>query len=457
MKFNLDEIQLRSIHLKTATFLLACLLVLLAFGSCDFTAKDESNDISQMVSVIESEISSTVEKKEYKAVNYDYMKAMWLSQYDMQSVYRDGQSQRSLTSFRLLADKVISNIADSGYNTVVIQVRPFADSFYPSELYPPSSFVTGSYSKGFNYDPFEILIELAHKKNLSVHAWINPMRGMIDAQLLEVSSDYAIKKWYNDSTRRGKYIVKSGTGNAERWYLNPAYAEVRQLIADGAAEIVKRYDVDGVHMDDYFYPTKETSFDSASFSDYKKDGGKLSLDNYRRDNVSVMVALINSSVKAVSADVPFGISPAGVFNTTYNDLYADVVKWCEEPGYIDYIVPQIYFGLEHQTYDFISVYRTWQKLKKHENLKYCVGISLGKAKSGVDNYAGTGKLEWSEHDDIIKRCLEYLDEREDNAGLFVFCYQYYFDPVTGKNVSETNAERENMAPVFARLGEAFSD
>ncbi|HBL85344.1 MAG: hypothetical protein A2Y17_11590 [Clostridiales bacterium GWF2_38_85] len=391
-------------------------------------------------------------KEEYDAMDYNYMKAMWISQFDMQSVYRNGSVQRDKASYSALVDTILDNVVDNGYNTVIVQVRPYADSFCNSSLYPPSDFITGSHSKEFTYDPFEIMIEKAHERNLSVHAWINPMRGMFKDQISSVDNKYIIKQWYNDTTKCGKYIVSVGSGSDARWYLNPAYDEVCQLIADGAAEIAQRYNVDGIHMDDYFYPTKDTSFDSAAYAQYKKDSGTLSLEDYRRSMVNKMVKLIYTSVKSVSEDIPFGISPAGNFNYTYDDLFADAKTWCSEEGYIDYLVPQIYFGLEHQNYDFVSVYETWEKLLTNENIRYYIGISLGKAKSGVDNYAGTGKNEWSEHKDVLKRCMEYLESKETCDGVVMFCYQYYYDPLSGVEVTETMTERENMAPVFAVLG-----
>jgi len=439
------------IKLKTLFFCLFTLILML--NGCTFGYDNSEVSSAEVIATPSENSDETSAEEVYMPINYTYIKAMWLSQYDMQNVYAESGRQRDKKTFTEMAETIISNIADSGYNTVVIQVRPFADSFYPSDFYPPSSFVTGSYDKNFSYDPLEILVDLAHKKNLSVHAWINPLRGMTDAQIKLVNAKYTIRKWYNDRDKNGTYIVKSGSGASERWYLNPCYDEVRALISDGAAEIVKKYDVDGVHMDDYFYPTKDESFDSQAYTAYKNSGGKLGLDDYRREQVSIMVRQIYSKVKAENKNVLFGISPAGIFNTTYYDLYADVVSWCKTKGYIDYIVPQIYFGLEHQNYDFIKVYKTWQDLEKHKDLHFCFGVSLGKAFSGVDNYAGTGKYEWSESKDILKRCLEFVEGQNDSDGMFMFCYQYYFDPATGEAVDNTKEERENLIPVFARLGD----
>lgn len=206
----------------------------------------------------------------YTPVNYGDFKAMWLSQIDMQNIYVSVGVQRGEASFRTYAKQIVRNIKTIGFNTIIVQVRPYADSMYPSEYYPMSSMVVGSYGREAEYDPFEIILKAAHDEGLSVQAWINPMRAMLDSQIGSVDSKYLIKQWYDDKNYRGKYIVNF----KERWYLNPAYEEVRQLIIDGAREILEKYEVDGLHMDDYFYPEGiDASFDSAAYAAYVKSGG----------------------------------------------------------------------------------------------------------------------------------------------------------------------------------------
>ncbi|MBR5263333.1 MAG: family 10 glycosylhydrolase [Clostridia bacterium] len=379
-----------------------------------------------------------------------YVKAVWLSQYDMMSVYTANGKQRSAQEYLPLVKQVLENVAKDGYNTVIVQVRPFGDSMYPSELYPPSRYASGSYGQELTYDPFELLITEAKALGLSVHAWINPMRLMKSAEIKQIGGDYLITQWYEDSDSKGDKIVEVDG----RWYLNPAHEEVRELIADGAREICERYAVDGVHMDDYFYPTTNASFDKLSYDAYKAEGGTLSLSKFRYENINAMVREIYAAVKSVNEDLLFGISPMGNLQQGYETLYTDVYTWCKEDGYIDYICPQIYFGLEHQTHDFKSVYRTWKSILKNDNVTLWVGMTLGKAQSGVDNYAGSGKDEWKNHKDVLKRCLEYLEDKEDCTGVVMFCYQYMYDPVTGKSVSETLEERNNLKDALEALGDS---
>jgi uncharacterized lipoprotein YddW (UPF0748 family) len=318
---------------------------------------------------------------------------------------------------------------------------------YPSDYYPVSACVTGSYGTDVSYDPMEILIREAHELSLSVHAWINPMRCMKDSEIGSVSSNYLIRQWYEDSHMNGTRLVLSGG----RYYLNPAYDEVRSLIVDGAREILTRYDVDGLQMDDYFYPSTDTSFDEIAYRSYKEAGGKLPLSDFRRQCMNKLVSQLYQTVKTTDKGLVFGISPSGNMETVYTKEYADIYTWCAKEGYIDYICPQVYFGMEHQSYDFIKVCLQWQNILKNENVALIIGMTLGKAKSGVDQYAGSGKYEWTNNKDILLRCLEYTKELKRCSGIAYFSYQYFYNPVTGVSVSETQQERDNFIPLLQTI------
>ena len=370
-------------------------------------------------------------------LNYDNVKAMWISQYDLASIYTHGGKQREKEDFILCVEEMMSNLVSLGINTAIVQVRPFGDSMYPSEYYPVSSFVTGEYGIDADYDPFEIIVQEAHKRDISIHAWINPLRAMTDEEIKKVPANFKIRAWYDDSETRGNYIsCVSG-----RWYLNPAYKEVRRLICDGVREIVEKYNVDGIHMDDYFYPTTSESFDKSAYLSYKTQGGAEDIAQFRRNNINDLVREIYSTVKSEKTDILFGISPSGNMKNNYNQLYADVATWCSSGGYIDYICPQVYFGFEHSTCDFISVCREFQDMIKLDNIKLIVGMTLGKAVSGIDEYAGEGKHEWRDNKDILKREIEFTMTLSRCAGVSYFCYQYFFD-------SKARAELENLLPTL---------
>lgn len=407
----------------------------------DFSETEASENFSESVTSVEN--SDDIINTE----GDNFMKAVWISQFDMSAILKEDGKQRDKESFASLYKTVLNNIKNDGYNTVIVQVRPYADSFYPSEYFPTSNYVNGDFFSELKYDPFEEIVSLSKEIGLSVHAWLNPMRAMKSKEIINIPDTYLIKQWYNDSEKNGKYIVEVDG----RYYLNPSYEEVRDLIACGAKEVAELYDIDGVHIDDYFYPIKDVYFDAAAYSEYKSAGGVKPLNKYRNEMLDLMVSGIYNAVKSVGKNQLFGISPAGNIDNTYNDLYTDVYKWCSEEGFIDYICPQIYFGLEHQTHDFVKVYNTWNNIIRNDNIKIFAGLSLGKAKSGVDNYAGVGKNEWSENKDVIKRCLEYLKTREECAGVVVFCYQHMYDPITGESVKETAEERDNMKTALNEL------
>ncbi len=411
---------------------------------------DDPSDVGDDPEKDDETVEPTVDPKPngYKPLNYDFVKAVWLTQFDLFSVYRNGSAQRSRESFTELMTTVLDNLKKDGYNTVFVQVRPNADSYYPSEFYPISYYVSGAYGRENIYDPFEIVVDLAHERGLSVHAWLNPMRAMKTNQITSVPDKYYIKQWYDDEEKMGRYLVEIDG----QLYLNPAHEAVRNLISCGAAEVCSKYNVDGVHIDDYFYPTTDSSFDSVSYSEYKSNGGTKSLAEFRYENIDLMVSSMYSAIKAVNEELLFGVSPEGNINNTYNHSYTDVYKWCSQSGYLDYICPQIYFGLEHQTHDFKKIFGVWNAIVKNENIRVFVGMTLEKADKGFDNYAGSGKTEWADNKNILQRCLEFLKTQPSCSGVSLFSYQFMYDALTGVPDAETRTERDNMKPALEALG-----
>ncbi|MBO7249815.1 MAG: family 10 glycosylhydrolase [Clostridia bacterium] len=379
----------------------------------------------------------------YEARNYDKPKAIWLSQFDMKEIYTNAGGQRDIAEYTALLERVISNVASMGINTVFIQLRPNGDSIYPSELFPASIYVTGAYGEEHEYDPFQIFLDLAHKEGLSVHAWINPLRCMSVDKIDLISQKYEIKQWY----LRGKDSpLREVSGYL---YLDPAYEEARQLICAGAREIIKKYNVDGIHIDDYFYPTTDESYDADSYAAMNAEG--LSLADFRRAQIDLLVSSIHDTVKEQNPTLLFGVSPSGNNDRNFNELYADVSTWCRE-GYIDYLAPQIYFGFEHTTRPFDEVLREFSELAQAGDVPLVVGITLEKAQNGYegigDSWAGDGYGEWIAQKNVIKRSLEYVRELDDSYGIALFSYRLLFDPLTGEPIEATREEYNNFMPVF---------
>ncbi len=411
----------------------------------EVTVKETACEVAALQS--DKEVQ-TVQKMRYQANNPDNIKAMWLSQFDLSAVYSTNRQQRAQHEYQTLLKRVLDRVVDTGINTIIVQVRPYMDSMYPSEYYPMSKYVVGTYGQEAVYDPFAILVEEAHKRGLAVHAWINPLRGMLTEELQSVDDRYPVKRFYEDDEKRGTVLVEFDG----RWYLNPAYQEARELIVEGAREILCNYEVDGLHMDDYFYPSGCTeAFDAKAYREYIAAEENIPLQAFRRNQINILVRALYAMVKETNETVLFGISPGGNMNTNYHYLGADVYTWCAEEGYVDYICPQVYWGMEHETYDFVSVCKTFDEMIKADGIKLVIGMTVSKAKTGYDQYAGTGQWEWREHQDILYRCLQHTLTLKHCVGVSYFCYQYFYDPQTGVSVSETESERNLFVPLLKEI------
>lgn len=368
----------------------------------------------------------------YSALNYSEQKGIWISYLE----YSSAMMNKSAKAFRSTIGEYFDNVKALSFNTVYVQVRAFGDAYYRSELFPTGDRYNGTIGAKLSYDPLEIMVEEAHSRNLSVHAWINPMRLMTDSQLKSLSDSYTIKKWYNDSDKCGKYIVKSDG----RWYLNPAYPEVEKLISDGISEIVSGYDIDGIQIDDYFYPTTAASFDSAA---YKASGTSASLSSWRTANINDMVKRMNKTVHSANPSVLFGISPQGSVDNNYDSLCADVKTWCRSTEYCDYILPQVYFGFDNAALPYSDTIALWSSMTSSGNVKLVIGLA-GYKIGAADAYAGAnGKNEWINNSDIISRQMKAAKKLGNYGGVAIFRYGSIFEPESSV-AKQVNAELANI-------------
>jgi len=308
---------------------------------------------------------------------------------------------------------MMDNCKAQGINTVYVHLRSHGDAFYKSELFPWAKSITGTVGVAPDFDPLEIMLEEAHSRNISFRGWLNPMRLMTDSDMGSVSTSYPVGKWFNGS-ERGTYVVKSGNN----WYLNPAYAETRKLIADGAAEILRNYNVDGLHIDDYFYPPNcGEAFDRAAFA----ASGQTSLSAFRLENCTKMVKALYDTVKGINSALLFGISPQGSVENCYQ-IYADVKKWASQSGYCDYIAPQLYYGFLNARQPFEQCLAEWEDMVRGTNIKLIIGLAVYKI-GEVDTWAGDkGRNEWLNDTGIIKRQAELSKKAENYGGIIYFSY-----------------------------------
>ena len=361
--------------------------------------------------------SASYGQNSYKTVNFKEQKGFWITYLEYMTILKN----KSESSFKKSVGKYFDNIADLGFNTVYVQVRAFGDAYYDSGLFPSGEQYSGTIGAGSSFDALQIMIDCAHARGLSIHAWVNPMRLMTTSQIQGISDSYQIKKWYDSSKYNGTYIVKSG----DRWYLNPAYDEVTDLIGAGIKEIVSNYDVDGLQIDDYFYPTTAASFDSAAYSAY---GEGMSLSSWRISNVNRMVKKLYKAAHSANSSIVFGISPQGSVENDYNEVYADVKTWCSSSGYCDYILPQVYFGFENAALPYEKVISQWSGMVTNSGVKLVIGLAAYKI-GATDNYAGTsGKNEWLNNDDIISRQMKQAKALTNYGGVALYRYDSVFNP-----------------------------
>lgn len=348
-----------------------------------------------------TESSDSIEKVEYSVLNFEKQIGMWFTYMDYQSILK-GKSEEEFTKSVISS---FTNAKNLGVNTLFVSTRAFNDCYYNSKIFPKGEYYDGE------YDPLEIVINEAHKLGLSVHAWVNPFRCQTDEQIKKIDDSFQIKKWYNDKEKNGTYIVRI----EEKWYLNPAYPEVRDYVADGVKEIALNYDADGIHIDDYFYPTSDKEFDATAFSKSEN----TNLDQWRIDNINEVVSSIYNTVKSVNPDMLFGISPQGNIDLNYSSQYADVKTWISETGYCDYIVPQIYFGFKNENCPFKETVDKWINLNNCEDVKLVIGLCTYKI-GNEDEWAGSGKNEWIEDSGIISQQVEYVAQNDLSFAIYSY-------------------------------------
>ena len=256
------------------------------------------------------------------------------------------------------------------YNAVIFQVRPQADALYKSDLEPWSYFLTGEQGKAPEpyYDPLQFWINAAHERGLELHAWLNPYRAHHTTGG-EVTAASVVKK-------HPELVVQLKNG---MWWMDPAKKEVQDHVSAVVMDLVKRYDLDGIHFDDYFYPyasyNKGADFpDAITYAKYLSAGGSSSKEDWRRENVNQFVERIYKEIKAEKPEVKFGISPFGIFRPgypqsisgmdQYSELYADAKLWLNK-GWVDYYSPQLYWKISQTAQSFPVLLGWWEK----ENLK----------------------------------------------------------------------------------------
>ena len=304
-------------------------------------------------------------------------------------------------TYRKHIAELFSSFREKKINNVFVHVRPFADAMYYSEIFESSEYSSGERGERADFDILRICTEEAKNSGLKIHAWINPYR-VLSVPDAEKIADGQIKSWL-DEKDSAVCITESGI------YLNPASQKVTKLITDGIREILLNYDVDGIHLDDYFYPSDFAYGDQKEYKEYLKSGGILSLQKFRREKVSTMLSISYGTVKSFGEELVFSVSPSGDIEKNINEIYADVPLWCKG-GYCDMIIPQLYYGFQNDSMPFEKVLSEWLSLTENSDVKLVIGLALYKV-GEEDYFAGKGKTEWIESNDVIERQIKLTKEK----------------------------------------------
>ncbi len=382
-------------------------------------------------------VPTSIAQGAYTPINHNEMKAVWISYLELANSYAGYSAApllkgRTANDFRVQMQGVYENCLSIGINTVFVHVRPFGDALYPSALFPSSYVVTGTAGAALPFDPLAIMIEEAHKKGISFHAWINPYRAQPVADAASIAkrapgSQFA--KWYNDPSKNGDYLVAFGS----KYYYNPSVKEVRQLLISGVEELMLGYKVDGIHIDDYFYPSGiGTDFDAAAYFRYIQDGGTLSLADFRRDSNNQTVSGIYKKIKSINNRVLFSVSPSGNLSYNYNTMYTDVKLWLKTEGYLDVIIPQVYYGFQNAALPYSECIETWNSLITVTSIKLVFGLAAYKV-GNSDKYAGAGANEWIENAGfMLNPQISEAKKQSWYSGYALFDYKSLFFPAPGK-------------------------
>lgn len=267
----------------------------------------------------------------------------------------------------------------NGMNAVIVQVRPAADAFYPSPYEPWSQWLTGVQGQPPSpyYDPLEFMIKETHKRGMEFHAWANPYRADFKIGASSIAGNHVTKihpEWFLDY--------------GDKKYFDPASKAVQKFVVKVIADIVHRYDVDAIHMDDYFYPYRIAGKEFPDEAAYKRSGTQLNKDDWRRSNVDTIMKMLSIAIKKEKPWVQFGISPFSVWRnkdkdprgsdskagqTNYDDLYADILLWLKEK-WVDYVAPQLYLEIGHDKIDYAKMLDWWSKNSYGRNLY--IGLAI---------------------------------------------------------------------------------
>ncbi len=363
------------------------LILLLLLGGCASGAKTEPETTEEQPGLTEP------------------IHAVWLTCYELNAMLK----QPGEAAFRSAFEQALRRCAAGEINTLFVQVRPFCDAFYPSQLFGWSYLCVDQNKERPTFDPLAVMTQLAHQNGFRLHAWVNPYRV----------SYSSLKELPEPLTAYQSCVGQTETGT---WF-DPSKAAVRSLVLGGMREILQNYAVDGIHIDDYFYPTADEAFDRQSYAEACALGNELPLADWRREQVNLLLRGAYALVKSFGSDKVFSVSPAGDLDKNRASSFADAAAWLAQGGYADWVIPQIYYGFEHETKPFEAVLQRWASLPRQQSVLLLCGLAAYK-QGKEDAYAGTGRREWTEQPDLIARQIAAVAADERWSGYSLFSYDF---------------------------------
>lgn len=384
----------------------------LLLSGCGSAAVEETATASPSASAESRPTPVPAVNASYEPVNHSPEYGVWWSYIE----YRSLCSEEDETAFRATVEETVRNMQDLGINTIYIHAVAFTDALYDSEIYPRSRYMPDT-----SYDPLAIFLEYVHAAGMHAEAWINPMRSVAVGEEDLLTGNNPIRGWIDENNER----VRPVSG---RWYMNPAYPEVRQLIVSVVQELLSKYELDGIHMDDYFYPSgTEKKFDAYVYSTAQKENPDLTLEAFRVANVDQLVKEIHDAVKEVNPSIRFGISPAGNNDNNHSLYYAYPEDWVAQ-GTVDYLIPQIYWGFLHPVKPYESTLQEWLKITEGSDVLLMPGLAAYSIGETYDLGSKKANREWVTNDDMLERQTAMALDTYGCSGVVYYSYSSLWAP-----------------------------
>lgn len=369
-------------------------------------------------------LATTLSNYKETTISKEEIKGVFISYIELQEYIKRESEEESKQNI----NKMLKNVKDLNINTIILQVRSNCDAIYDSKIFPYSIYISDEEGKK-TYDVLEYFLKEAHQKDIKVIAWINPYRIRTTEDTKTITEKSPAYQYLNTDT----IYIKKGI------FWNPSKKEVEELVIEGVKEVLN-YSVDGILFDDYFYPG-----DDIDINDYEiaaKDKG-ITLQEYHLQVINQMIEKVHKECQ--KKNIKFGISPDGNIENNYQKNYADVKKWLSSKNYIDFIMPQIYYGFYNSTKGYSKVIKEWESLLKNDDIDLLIALAFYKV-GKEDHYAKEGRKEWVENDDIIMREVLLSRNLKNYKGFSLFRYDSIFKE--DEYTLTTRFELENLKKII---------